>query len=117
MPLFLKTQPLVFLSISIFGVLRYKAFPQKFTPELEKIGERNVFSALINNMTENTSYAIGIFYEGQIQTVKIYRTLPDGIDENDSFVIVSGGDVGNSPEAKKMTLNLVKYKPSAIFIG
>ena len=100
-----------------FGVLRYKAFPQKFTPELEKIGERNVFSALINNMTENNSYAIGIFYEGQIQTLKIYRTLPDRIDENDSFVIVSGGDTGNSPEAQKMTHNLIKYKPNAIFIG
>lgn len=100
-----------------FGVLKYTAMPKKFVPELEPIGERNVYSALIDNMTANSSYAIGIYYAGKIQTLKIYRTLPDSLDENETLTIITGGDAGSSDVAKRLTKNLAKHKPRAIFIG
>lgn len=100
-----------------FKVLKYTAVPKKFVPELEPKGERNVFSALIDNMTANSSYAFGIYYEGKIQSLKFYKTLPDTIGDDDNMVIINGGDVSSSPQAKILTTNLIKYKPNAIFIG
>lgn len=38
---------------------RYKSLASTFAPELEKVGERNVHSALLRNLVPNTTYAIG----------------------------------------------------------
>jgi len=100
-----------------FGVLKYTAYPKKFIPDLEPKGQRNVYSALIDNMTANSSYAIAIYYGGKIQALKIYRTLPDSLGDNDSLILISGGDVSSTNEAKNITKNLINYKPNAIFIG
>lgn len=100
-----------------FGYLKYTVYPKKYRPVLEAKGERNVYSALIDNMTANSSYAIGIYYGGKIQSLKIYKTLPGKLGDNDSLIIVTGGDVSSSNEAKVMTKNIIKHKPSAIFIG
>ena len=100
-----------------FGVLKYSAEAQKHIPELENRGARHVFSALIDNMTANTSYAIGIKYDGQYQTIKFYNTFPDYMGDNDNLVIINAGDASSSDAAKQMTHNMIKYKPSAIFVG
>lgn len=100
-----------------FGVLKYTAIPKKFVPKLEAKGERNVYAALIDNMTANSSYAIGIYYGGKIQTLKIYRTFPNNLSENETITIINGGDSGSADVARQLTKNLVNYRPSAIFIG
>ena len=100
-----------------FATLKYTSHPKKFRPQLEAKGERNVYSALIDNMTANSSYAIGIYYDGKIQALKIYKTMPGAIGDNDSLILISGGDVSSTNEAKTITKNLIGFKPSAIFIG
>lgn len=38
---------------------RFNSLAKTFAPELEKVGERNVHSALLRNLVPNTTYAIG----------------------------------------------------------
>ena len=102
---------------SIQKTLRYQIKIKRFDPELESIGSRYVYSALITGLQPNSSYAFGIFYDGTFQSIKIYYTMPEKITGNDSLVFVNGGDVGSSDDVRSIANSFTTQMPNVVFIG
>jgi len=102
---------------TIQKTLRYQIKVNRYDPELEPIGSRYVYSALITNLQPNTSYAFGIFYDGNYQSIKSYYTMPASIMGNDSVVFANGGDVGSSSTVQDIANSLVSYMPNVVFVG
>ena len=101
----------------VLKTLRYPVPVKRFDPELEPKGSRYVYSALINNLQPNNSYAFGIFYDGTYQVIKFYYTMPESIVGNESLVFVNGGDVGSSNTVQDIANNFVSYMPNILFVG
>jgi len=103
--------------------IKKSAFPRlsasavRITPDgMDFIGERNIFSALLTNLSPNTTYYIGVYYNNKIQKTYTYLSLPHESD-NSSYNIIYGGDIGHSAVAVDMSRVAESYDPRAIFIG
>lgn len=83
---------------------------------IEKNGERNVHSVLLNNLKPNTKYIISIYYDGKVQISKVYKTLPDSNIER-NIIMINGGDVGNRPAAKIITQMIASFQPDIVLVG
>ena len=93
--------------------------PTKFEFNVETRGNRNVWSALIQNLTPDTAYSVGVFYDNIYQAVKVYKTLPDKLPPAGSpeFIMANGGDTGATKTARAITNNLIPYSPRIILVG
>lgn len=97
--------------------LRYKINVKRFDPELESIGSRYVYSALITDLQPNSSYVFGIFYDNTYQTIKFYNTMPEYLNNSNSIAFANGGDVGSSDIVQSIANGLIPHLPNIVFIG
>lgn len=60
---------------------------------------------------------IGIHYNGKLQDIKSYKTLPATLNTTDEIVFVQGGDIGTTDASRHLTNNIIPWQPSVIFMG
>jgi len=97
-------------------VITYKVTAQSFYVDLESKGERWMHSAYFTGLDPNTKYYFEVSFNGKVQRNGTYWTLPTK-DMERNLIIASGGDVGTSLTARKMTDTLSKYQLDAIMVG
>lgn len=89
---------------------------------LDFMGARNVHSALIGELSPNTTYTFTVKYDGKVYPVSgqadnyKYRTLPDEIG-NDTFYFASAGDTGTKVNSSLVANITGEFGPLALFIG
>lgn len=83
---------------------------------LEQRGRRAVHSALVDQLTPETTYVMQIIYDDKVHYTFDYVTLP-GKDSQKNIVIATGGDLGDRDVAQRITFQAGAVGPDLIVIG
>lgn len=82
----------------------------------DRSGRRKLHHFYLDNLQPDTMYKLRIVYDGGVQAVANYRTLP-GPDSPRDIIFVQGGDMGNTKATRDVTKAAIAMNPDVLMLG